>query len=362
MSSMVDTPSPLSSNSNRSSMGSDASNLPSTALDEGHILLALELGGVGSFDWNLITGEGAASRGCYDIFGYGSSTTPTYSNVLRAVLPEDLVAFRTEIDTALRDERQFRSEFRIVRSSDGAVRWVRIDGGIIADEQDRAARMVGIVRDVTDRRRAQERERLLAREVDHRAKNLLTVVQSLVQLTRADDIDTFRQATNGRIQALGRAHSLLASSRWEGADLTLLIEEELAPFTGLSQQLQIEGPPVKLRPAAAQSMALVLHELITNAAKYGALSNENGTVDLHWWHDVGEHERLNIRWCEQGGPKIRPPDHKGFGTTVISASVERQLGGTLRYDWRPDGLCCDMSLMGSSPAVTTSVGGMPVWS
>jgi CheY-like chemotaxis protein len=91
-------------------------------------------------------------------------------------------------------------------------------------------------------------------------------------------------------------------------------------------------------------MALVLHELITNAAKYGALSNENGTVDLHWWHDLGEHERLNIRWCEQGGPTVHCPDRKGFGTTVISASVERQLGGTLRYDWRPIGLCCDMSL------------------
>jgi PAS domain S-box-containing protein len=319
---------------------------PPTSPQEDNVLLALDLGGVGSFNWNLVTGEGTASKGCYDIFGQSAHTPPTYSNVLRAVLPEDLDLFRGEIDRSLSEGRRFRSEFRIVRPKDGLVRWVRVDGGILADEQGRAARMVGIVRDVTERRHAQEREQLLTREVDHRAKNLLTVVQSLVQLTRAPNIDDFREAVSGRIQALGRAHSLLAASRWDGADLSALAEEELAPFTGLDRRVQIEGPPVKLRPAAAQSMALVLHELITNAAKYGALSNVQGTVELNWRLDRADDDRLWVRWCEHGGPPIRPPTTRGFGTTVISASVERQLGGVIRYNWRTEGLCCEVSLPG----------------
>lgn len=313
-------------------------------LTEQRLLLALELGGVGSFDWDLLTGQGAASKGCYDVFGYDLSTTPTYSNVLRVVLPDDLEGFCKNIDASLAEKKPFRCEFRIVRHSDHSVRWLRIDGGIAPDDKDRAATMVGIVRDVTERRSAQEREQLLMREVDHRAKNLLTVVQSLVQLTRAEDMDAFRSAVSGRIQALGRAHSLLAASRWEGADLSALVDEEIAPFAGLLQRIHIEGPPVKLRPAAAQSVALVLHELITNAAKYGALSNKNGGVDLHWSLGSSEEAPLKVRWCEHGGPAVQAPSRRGFGTTVISASVERQLGGSVRYDWLPQGLCCEFLL------------------
>lgn len=303
------------------------------------LLLALELGGVGSFDWNLVTGEGAASPGCYEIFGYDANTTPTYSNVLRVVLPEDMDAFRQTIDHSLSTRADLNGEFRIVRPSDGLIRWIRVDGGIDPDEQGRAGRMVGIVRDVTERRMAQDREQILMKEVDHRAKNLLTVVQSLVQLTRAEDMHEFRAAVSGRIQALGRAHSLLAASRWEGADITALVDEEIAPFTGLLQRIRADGPPVKLRAPAAQSMALVLHELLTNAVKYGALSNQQGSVELRWSLHRPNDDRLHLEWCEHGGPEVHPPSRRGFGTTVISASVERQLGGTLQYDWRPEGLC-----------------------
>ena len=321
--------------------GQDAASLRA---NEERLRLALELGGVGSFDWNLVTGEGAASKGCYAIFGYDLSSTPTYSNVLRVVLPEDLDRFGVEIDAAIQTSETLRCEFRIVRPSDGLIRWVRVDGGIIADDQGRAARMVGIVRDITERRQAHDREQILAREVDHRAKNLLTVVQSIVQLTRADGFDQFRSAVSGRIQALARAHSLLAASRWEGADLSTLVDEELAPFAGVARRIHVEGPPVKLRPAAAQSVALILHELITNAVKYGALSVDGGLVDLQWRLVRADEECLGLRWCERGGPAVQAPDHRGFGTTVIRASVERQLGGKLQYDWSVEGLRCDIWL------------------
>ena len=322
--------------------------------NEERLRLALELGGVGSFDWNLVTGEGAASNGCYEIFGYNLGTIPTYSNVLRVVLPEDIDRFVGDIDAAIHASETFRCEFRIVRPRDGLIRWVRVDGGIIPDDQGRAARMVGIVRDITERRQAQDREQILAREVDHRAKNLLTVVQSIVQLTRADGFDQFRKAVSGRIQALARAHSLLAASRWEGADLSTLVDEELAPFAGISRRIHVEGPPVKLKPAAAQSVALMLHELITNAAKYGALSVDGGVVDLQWRLVRAEDECLSLRWCERGGPPIEAPAHRGFGTTVIRASVERQLGGNLHYDWSPEGLRCDIWLPARQLAATDS--------
>ena len=313
-------------------------------VSEQSLRLAQDLAGVGSFDWNLLTGEGSASGGCFELLGQGRDVTPSYSNVLKLVLPEDANRFRADVDAALTSGETFRSEFRIIRPDNGRICWLHADGGIVRDESGRATRMVGIVRDVTERRQAQEREHLLMREVDHRAKNLLTVVQSVLQLTRAPDIEEFVEAVSGRIQALGRAHSLLAASRWEGAELTTLVNEEIAPFAQHVGRIRVEGPPVKLKPAAAQSVALVLHELLTNAAKYGALSTSGGTVDLRWSLHPEVDDRLTLLWREQGGPPVRPPTDKGFGTTVIEASVDRQLGGSVHYDWRETGLCCEINL------------------
>lgn len=183
--------------------------------------------------------------------------------------------------------------------------------------------VVGVTSDMTARREAEERERLLAREVDHRSKNLLAVVQSVVQLARAEDTASFKQAVIGRIQALGRAHSLLAASRWEGVELRTLIEEELAPFTGRERKnFSIEGPSLLLKPEVAQAMAMVVHELATNAAKYGALSAPGGTVALNWALDgLGKEQRLRLRWVERGGPEVQAPARDGFGSTVIRSSI-----------------------------------------
>src|SRR5262249_32599343 len=144
-------------------------------------------------------------------------------------------------------------------------------------------RISGVTVDITDRKQAEERQTLLAREVDHRAKNALAVVQSIVRLTRASTIEGFIAAVEGRIRALSRAHTILSLWRWEGADLQGLIEEELAPHrTTDGTRVAASGPHVSLRPAAAQCLALALHELVTNAAKYGALSAATGRVELKW--------------------------------------------------------------------------------
>jgi two-component sensor histidine kinase/CheY-like chemotaxis protein len=202
--------------------------------------------------------------------------------------------------------------------------------------------MSGVTVDITDRKDAEERQALLAREVDHRARNALAVVQSIVRLTRAGSIDAHVAAVEGRIRALARAHILLSQSRWQGAELRRLVEEELAPYrTTDRDKIVAIGPDVVLEPATAQTLALALHELATNAAKYGPLSATPGRVRLTWDVRPGS---LALEWSETGGPAVAVPTTKGYGTRVISASIERQLGGTAIFDWRPEGLHCTFSV------------------
>jgi two-component sensor histidine kinase/CheY-like chemotaxis protein len=183
---------------------------------------------------------------------------------------------------------------------------------------------------------------LLAEEVDHRARNVVAVVQSIMRLTRAETIDDYIGALDGRISALSNAHRLLASSRWEGADLNRLVDEEFAPYrAGGRERVSAKGPIVVLPPATAQTIALALHELATNAAKYGALSAEAGRVDLTWQLDDG---KLELLWKESGGPRISPPSQRGYGSRAIVAGIERQLGGIVKFDWQTSGLHCTLSV------------------
>ncbi|HEV2532943.1 sensor histidine kinase [Phenylobacterium sp.] len=202
---------------------------------------------------------------------------------------------------------------------------------------DQAGAVVGAVNmlvDITDRKNAEERQELLTNEVNHRANNLLSVVQSIVRLTRSDDVDSLRDSINGRIQALARAHSLLAKSRWLGADLQRLVSEELAPYMGEEARAWVSGTMLPLRPSAAQSVALIVHELVTNAAKYGALSNSGGRVQIEWRRGK---EDILIRWREEGGPEVSPPDRRGVGSTVIERAAA-QLEGRVTYGWASSGL------------------------
>jgi PAS domain S-box-containing protein len=207
--------------------------------------------------------------------------------------------------------------------------------------------LIGTSVDITERRRAEERERMLAQEVDHRGKNLLAVVQSVVQLTQAETIEDFVATVSGRIAALSRTHTLLAASRWNGAELAAIIREELAPFVGArAERVTIDGAQLNLRPDAAQTLALVFHELATNAAKYGALSTEAGQLRVHWTLDsaVSQTAQWNASWVEAGGPPVVAPTRRGFGSTIIQAGVERQLRGRLLKTWRPEGLLCEVSV------------------
>ena len=226
-----------------------------------------------------------------------------------------------------------------LRCKDGSIRQVLINSNALW-EDDKFIHTRCVTRDVTDRKRAAEREKMLAREMDHRAKNLLGLVQATVQLTHADTVDEYKAAITGRLQALSNAHTLLAQSRWAGANLHNLVAEELAPYNSEKKsRARIVGPELILEPNSAQAIAMVLHELTTNAVKHGALSVPAGRLLIEWSRSDTQ---LVIRWSEVDGPLVKPPSRQGFGTKVVSRVVKDELGGTLRADWKPDGLVCEL--------------------
>lgn len=309
--------------------------------------LAQSVTRIGTWDWT-ISGNGAiVSRTWREIFGLNSAETGpvTYEDWLACVHPDDRERASADVRARLEDPSgdELRSEYRCL-TADGEVRWIEARGRLYRDADGVPVRLIGVVVDVSERRLSEERQTLLMREVDHRAKNALAVVQAVVRLTKAKDKEVFVKAVEGRIQAIARAQTLLSSTRWAGADLRRLVEEEAAPFqSGDGGRVSAVGPKVLLEPDAAQPAALALHELFTNAAKYGALSVPEGKVRIEWSVDAGAGV-LRLAWRERGGPPTVEPQAKGFGSTVIRSAVESQLRGTLRKTWSSAGLDCDIAI------------------
>ena len=304
--------------------------------------LALAAGNMGSWDWIRDTGECLWDDGQYGIFGVGRKHFGVTAENVRALIhPDDWAPLQKSLECLLNDRKPTQNEFRVKRPN-GEVRWCIGTAAPNIDERGRVTRISGVTVDITDRKIAEERQALLAREVDHRAKNALALVQSIVRLTRAGDIAAYTAAVEGRIRALSRAHTILSLTRWQGADIRGLVEEEIAPYrVGDTPKVEATGPNVSLQPAAAQSLALALHELVTNAAKYGALSSMMGRVNLTWELNPGN---LVLTWTETGGPPTKSPSSPGFGTRIITASVEGQLAGQAKFNWRSEGLQCVLSV------------------
>jgi two-component sensor histidine kinase len=220
------------------------------------------------------------------------------------------------------------------------VKWCLASAAATAREDNKVHRISGVTFDITDRKEAEEQQNLLAREVDHRAKNTLAVVQSILRLSRAENVDDYISSVEGRVHALSRAHNLLSQSRWLGVSLNGLFKEELEPYRA-AEKIMLKGPDVALRSAAAQSLALAIHELSTNAAKYGALSSLEGRLVVEWGFTGGQ---LMIDWQELDGPPVVVPKKRGFGTNILMGSVEKQLSGVVKMEWKPAGLVCRISI------------------
>jgi len=193
-----------------------------------------------------------------------------------------------------------------------------------------------------EHKRAEEHQQLLVNELNHRVKNTLATVQSIVIQTMraAADLPSARESIEDRVQSLARAHDLLTAENWSGADLTETIERALEPFRPSdSARLVIEGPPVRLAPRQALALSMAMHELATNAAKYGALTQPEGRVRIAWTVTDGV---LHLRWTEEGGPAVTPPTQRGFGSRLLESGLAGELGGSARLAYEPTGLVCEI--------------------
>jgi PAS domain S-box-containing protein len=317
----------------------EASNMQLKQSEQGRSI-ALAAGQMGSWGWDLATKKWRWDEGQHRIFGVDPQDFKiTVENIRALVHPEDWIPLTEVAREMSKGARTQQIEFRVVRPN-GEVRWCIGTAAASVDDMGNLARINGVTIDITDRKEADERQVLLAREVDHRARNTLAVIQSIIRLTRAKNVDDYVHAVEGRIKALARAHTLLSDSRWRGADLATLVAEELAPYRA-GDKIRCGGPDVSLQPATAQGLALALHELATNAAKHGGLSSPAGKVTLEW---ELESEALTLRWSETGGPPVAEPSSHSFGLKVIAASIEQQLGGKAVFKWAPIGLQCQMMI------------------
>lgn len=285
---------------------------------------------------------------CRELFGIGEVEL-TYDIYLAAIHPDDresvVEVSRGALDPA--GPGLYRAEYRTA-GLDGHERWVTV-AGRTQFEDGRPVRMVGTVMDVTARRKAEAQARLLGEEMQHRVKNTLSMVQAIVRQTlrAAPTMDAAQASIDLRLTALARAHDLLMQDNWHGAELRAVVEAALLPHDdGSPGRFQVEGPAVWLASNAALSLALLLHELATNATKYGSLSVQGGRVDVTWSVDAvpasDGTRRLRFGWRESGGPAVEAPTSLGFGTKLIERGLASALGGRPTLTFPTGGVICEV--------------------
>jgi PAS domain S-box-containing protein len=252
--------------------------------------------------------------------------------------PEDRERARNAIAATKRGERQ-DVEYRIVRP-DGRVRWIRDTAFPIPGPDGSVRRTAGLARDVTRAKEDEDRQKLLLGELNHRVKNTLATVQSIARQTLrcGSDPETVQERFENRLLALSKTHNLLTNENWEHASLRDLLEQELAPY-GRDRYHVLGAQDVRIAPRAAVALGMALHELTTNAAKYGGLSARTGSVVLAWEVLEAPVRRLRLEWTEKGGPPIElQPTRRGFGSRLLERGVTAELGGLVELEFAPGGL------------------------
>ena len=280
------------------------------------------------------------NRGAEQIFGYKPGEIIGKSVTI--LIPADHPNEEPEIlDRIRRGERISHYETIRIRK-DGTPLNISLTVSPVRDSGGKIVGASKIARDITDRKQAEAQNQILAREAEHRTKNILATVQATVRLTQAENVEDFKSAINGRIQALANVNALFVASRWSGAELDDLATQELAPYRRSDgTRVGIDGPAVLLEPSTAQAIAVIFHELATNAAKYGALSVKDGRVSVAWGRSASG--SFVLTWTETGGPTVTVPTHESFGTRAMRAMI-RQANGEMRLDWRPVGIVCEIVL------------------
>lgn len=252
--------------------------------------------------------------------------------------PEDRDWVGEKITEILKTGGEFAEEYRVI-PEDGE-RWIYARGHCYLDEDRRPIRFPGVVVDITERKEAENLQRLLVRELHHRVKNNLATVQSVVNFTlrTSDDMPQFRKAIGERIGSLARTHELLAGREWRGAPVEAIFRAELQPYDD-GARVALDGPEISLPADITAALAMAAHELATNAAKYGSLSSDEGRVDITWRSEPSaEGHELHIDWVESGGPDVKPTDRRGFGMILLEQLLGKQLEGSVAVDPRPEGM------------------------
>ena len=312
------------------------------------LALAGQAAGVGSYVYDVNMGTKQISAGYATIHGLPDRTAETTISEWRSrVHPEDLGQAEGLREQAFAEHRkEDNAEYRIVLPT-GETRWIERRGIISYGEDSHPERVVGVTIDVTDRKRAEQHQRALNAELDHRVKNVLATVSAIIAQTQeaSNSRAEFVTGLNSRINSLSRTHELLSESMWRGASLAEIVRRELAPYT--RGNTEAKGPSVRLKAEATQALATVLHELTTNAVKYGALSNGSGRVSVRWrWLQNGSHDRLLIEWEEIGGPPVQAPSRSSYGTSIIRELIPFEFGGAVELSFANEGTRCRLEIPG----------------
>ncbi|WP_229168373.1 PAS domain S-box protein [Bradyrhizobium altum] len=280
------------------------------------------------------------NKGAERIFGYSASEA--IGRPITLVIPEDRLSEEREILTRIRRGERIDHFETVRRRKDGSSIVVSLTVSPVRDAHGNIVGASKIARDITEQKRAQEQIGILAREAEHRSKNILSNVQAIINLSQSDTSEGLKEVISGRIQAMANVHSLFVETRWIGAEVSAIAKQELAPYLDeYGTRVRMDGLQTMLEPTAAQAMAVVLHELATNAVKYGALSNKRGRIELAWSRT--EDGQLMLRWTELGGPRVDAPQRKGFGSRLIEGTIS-PLGGKVLFDWRAEGLLCEIAV------------------
>jgi PAS domain S-box-containing protein len=322
--------------------------------------LAHKAARVGCYTFDISARTMRFSRASRASYGLSQSTMEiTAQQWLARVHRDDMQRLRADNIRAFKEQRsELVNEFRVVRPG-GEPRWIEARSLIAYDPAGRAERMTGVYIDVTERRKTEDQKNLLIAELDHRVKNVLACVAAVAQRSRecSRSADEFLDVLNGRINSLANTHALLSRSHWEGVGLRELVRIELA-FCTKDENAFIEGPEVYLAAGATQPVAMVLHELATNAAKYGALSNGHGRVLVRWRRPSNGRSggELVLEWRESGGPAVAEPKATGFGTSVIRDLIPYELGGRVDYELPRQGARCRLEIPAKWLSNTTQSG------
>jgi PAS domain S-box-containing protein len=309
---------------------------------EARLQQALTAGGVAAFDWDVHSDKSRRSENAAGILGFDPKQNFSGAEFFARVHKDERARFLALVRGLRPESPSFDASFRFIRP-DGREIWLEQTAKGEFDAAGRLARLKGLTLDITERKRAEEHQDRLTAELDHRIKNVLARVAVVAKQTRegSSTMDQFVWALEGRIQSMAAAHSLLSLSRWHGVGLADLVRDQLAPYaTGAN--VTVSGPNIMLSVAATQALAMVLHELVTNAAKYGALSTPNGRVSVSWEQSSGNGagETVTIAWRESGGAPVVSPSRFGFGTNLIRELIPHELGGSVELAFGPQGVNC----------------------